>query len=414
MKLHRKVTQKHQKRKLKMLTKTTSRRLIQPCTSHHNYYAAAVLLTKRKPSLVSLFSTESFSKSLSSTFLSSTIKEKEDITSGSNNGISRRRHTHHDAKKNKNTNRPMVHLSSAPNIKFTGKKIGSSHPIIPHPITPQKRIVVNDDCAVSGSSTSTCSSSPFFPPYAIQGRIVNDNQSKNHGNITIHDKDTIQKIRNACQFSAQMLQTACEIAGVALDSGDNNNIGTMSLNQDGQEQKFMTTDELDDIIHNKIVNYNQTYNEENENKPYAYPSPLNYNHFPKSICCSINEVICHGIPDTRELQNGDLLSIDISVYLNGVHGDSCSSIIVGGYNDDNDDNNDSDEVLEQKERAQNLINATREAMYRAIDVCVQGTPLNHIGNAVHDVADEYGYRPVKNVCGHGIGTELHMLPQVKV
>ena len=276
-------------------------------------------------------------------------------------------------------NRPMVHLSSAPNEKFTGKKIGSSHPIVPYPTTPQRRIVPRNDNASGINSLSR-------PSYAFDGVV--DSPDFTNDDVTIHNSVTIDKIRKASQLAAKMLHEACDLA---------------------QQEPFMSTDDIDRIIHCSILNHKVSI-DDSDDTIHAYPSPLNYNHFPKSICCSVNEVICHGIPDLRALQDGDLLSIDVSVFLNGVHGDNCASIIIGEDNN----NSDNDEVLEQKERAKILIQATEEAMYAAIEVCHHGTPLNEIGNAVHDIAESYGFRPVKNVCGHGIGQQLHMNPQIKV
>lgn len=270
---------------------------------------------------------------------------------------------------NEKKNRPMVHLSSAPNVKFKGHKIGSSYPITPHTITPKRNI--------------PASSSSLLPPYAINGNATSLT-TKNNIEITIHDHLTIDKIRKASQLAAKMLQKACQLAQQQTIVDD--------------KLSFMTTDEIDDIIHNEIIN---NYD--------AYPSPLNYHHYPKSICTSINEIVCHGIPDTRRLQNGDLLSIDISIYLNGVHGDNCTSVIIGGHND----NEDNTVILEQKERANRLTNATKEALYEAINICTKDTPINHIGHVIHDIADQYGYRPMKHVCGHGIGADLHMYPPIQ-
>jgi methionyl aminopeptidase len=275
----------------------------------------------------------------------------------------------------------MVHLSSAPNEKFTGKKIGSSYPIIPHAITPQQNI----DMRRNGVNATTS-----VPPYAAASNHVpgSEHEQEQEQIITINDKTTINKIRKASQLAAQMLDKACAMA------------------QQQQKEKtgpssYHTTDEIDKKIHDLLIN--DIHN--------AYPSPLNYNNYPKSICCSINEVICHGIPDVRPLKDGDLLSIDVSVYLDGVHGDNCRSIIIGN---DSSDGYCDDEIMEQKARAQKLIDATREAMYLAIDICKHGTPLNQIGITIQDVAEEYGFRPMKSVCGHGIGTELHMFPPIKV
>ena len=107
----------------------------------------------------------------------------------------------------------------------------------------------------------------------------------------------------------------------------------------------VTTDDIDALTHDEIIKHN------------AYPSPLRYSGFPKSICTSVNEIACHGIPDNRPLIDGDTLKIDISVFLNGYHGDNCATIIVG-------DNNPDDQLK--------LINATIESLDKAISVCGPG------------------------------------------
>ena len=106
----------------------------------------------------------------------------------------------------------------------------------------------------------------------------------------------------------------------------------------------MTTDELDQIAHAEIIRHK------------VYPSPLNYSSFPKSICTSINEVTCHGIPDSRKLCNGDILSVDVSVFMNGYHGDNCKTVIVG----------------EGDESAVRLVRVSEEALLEAIKICGPG------------------------------------------
>ena len=331
-------------------------------------------------------------------------KQKEEHKSIENN-INNINNSNNNNNNSKKKNRPMVHLSSAPNVKFTGHQIGSSYPILPHTITPRKRLLLDY------SSTNNHNNIPSYVRNGIVPSLLPTSASVSTSDppqIIIHSDETIDKIRAASQLASQMLQNACQLA---------------------QQIPFITTNDIDDRIHSQIINYYHHYRNDSEEGSTstasitpttigAYPSPLNYNHFPKSICCSINEVISHGIPDTRTLRDGDLLSIDISVYLNGVHGDNCASIIIGAADDNNDNANNNeygdDEIIEQKQRAQSLITATKEAMYEAIQICREGTPLNQIGTTIHNVADQYGYRPVKCVHGHGIGSELHMLPQIKV
>jgi methionyl aminopeptidase len=152
---------------------------------------------------------------------------------------------------------------------------------------------------------------------------------------------------------------------------------------------------------------------------------LNYANFPKSLCSSINEVICHGIPDGRPLEFGDVVSFDVSCYLDGVHGDNCATMIVG-------DKQDADQgggvdwrgvpylmEFENKEQeakfvaARRLVQAARESLYAAIDRCRPGGCMTEVGGAIHDVADAYGYHTVEKYRGHGISNEFHCAPFVK-
>ena len=211
-------------------------------------------------------------------------------------------------------------------------------------------------------------------------------------------------------------------------------------------QPGVTTEDLDVFCHNFLIQQN------------AYPSPLNYAGFPKSLCSSINEVICHGIPDSRPLQYGDVVAFDVSCFLNGVHGDNCATMIVGDTNDDDTDNDETDDTdtitphhtaidtrahwetddepptrdwrgvpyksldrmtsgnLNEPEhfrQARRLVRATRESLYAAIETCRPGSCLSEIGHAIHAVADKYGYESVEKYRGHGIGREFHCAPYVK-
>ena len=128
----------------------------------------------------------------------------------------------------------------------------------------------------------------------------------------------------------------------------------------------------------------------------GYPSTLNYRGFPKSVCTSVNEVILHGIPDDRPLQAGDIVSVDVTIYLGGVHGDCCGTFAVG----------------EVDEASRRLMRATREALERGIAAVRPGRPLSDIGRAIESHASALGYGVVRAFCGHGIGEEFHLEPQV--
>jgi len=135
-------------------------------------------------------------------------------------------------------------------------------------------------------------------------------------NIRIYNEDEIPKLRAAARLARKILDFS------------------LSLAKEG-----LTTEDIDILAHEEIIKHG------------AYPSPINYCNFPKAICTSVNEVVCHGIPDSRPLVNGDILSIDVSVYLNGFHGDNCGTVVVGGTTD---------------ERGHKLISTTYEALDAAI------------------------------------------------
>lgn len=145
-----------------------------------------------------------------------------------------------------------------------------------------------------------------------------------------------------------------------------------------------TTDDLDEIAHEIILSNG------------AYPSPLNYCGFPKSICTSVNNVACHGIPDNRPLQNGDILNIDVTVFLNGYHGD-CSKMFEVGKCD---------------LQAKHLIDVTQLCLDSAIAICKPTQEFCNIGNIIEKIAMEHGYNIVPAFLGHGIGTYFHGAPHI--
>jgi methionyl aminopeptidase len=123
----------------------------------------------------------------------------------------------------------------------------------------------------------------------------------------------------------------------------------------------------------------------------AYPSPLNYQHFPKSVCTSVNEVICHGIPDSRELQDGDIVNLDVTCYLDGVHGDTNATFAVGEISDED----------------RQLIKVTEECTWLGIEAVKPNAPLSDIGRAIESHAKKFRYGVVKAFIGHGIGEQFH-------
>jgi methionyl aminopeptidase len=172
----------------------------------------------------------------------------------------------------------------------------------------------------------------------------------------VHDAETIERIRIAGRVAAQAMQAAA----AAIAPG-------------------VTTDELDRIGHEFLLDHG------------AYPSTLGYRGFPKSLCTSVNEVVCHGIPDARPLQDGDIVNIDITAYLGGVHGDTDATYLVG----------------EVDEESRLLVERTHEAMMRGIKAVAPGRPINVIGRVISSYARRFGYGVVRDFTGHGIGESFH-------
>lgn len=147
----------------------------------------------------------------------------------------------------------------------------------------------------------------------------------------------------------------------------------------------VTTEELNDICHNYIINIQG-----------AIPAPLNYRGFPKSICTSVNQTICHGIPSDKKLKSGDIINIDITVIKDGYHGDTSKMFLVGDVNP----------------HAKRLVQITQEAMYIGIKQVKQGAKLGDIGHAIQKHAESNRYSIVREFCGHGIGINFHEDPHV--
>ena len=147
----------------------------------------------------------------------------------------------------------------------------------------------------------------------------------------------------------------------------------------------VTTNELNQICHDYIINEQQ-----------AIPAPLNYHGFPKSICTSVNQVVCHGIPNDKPLKNGDSINIDITVIKDGYHGDTSKMFAVGKV----------------APHVQRLVDITQECMYKAIALVRPGATLGDIGHVIQQHAEANHYSVVREYCGHGIGLEFHEDPQV--
>lgn len=146
-----------------------------------------------------------------------------------------------------------------------------------------------------------------------------------------------------------------------------------------------TTEELDRICHEYIVREQE-----------AVPAPLNYRGFPKSVCTSVNHVVCHGIPGNKRLKTGDIINVDVTVIKDGYHGDTSKMFFVG----------------EASVLAQRLVQVTHECMMIGIDLVKPGVQLGDIGHAIQRHAEQHGFSIVREYCGHGIGREFHEDPQV--
>lgn len=171
----------------------------------------------------------------------------------------------------------------------------------------------------------------------------------------------------------EIMKESCQLAARTLDFiTDKLEIG-------------MTTEDVNQLCHNFIVDHG------------AYPSPLNYHGFPKSVCTSLNEVICHGIPSTKDkLKDGDLLNIDVTTYYKKFHGDTNRSFFIGNVDPE----------------IKRLTKITYECMMAAINICKPGARMGDIGAIIEEMAHDNGFTVVHEYCGHGIGREFHEDPQV--
>jgi methionyl aminopeptidase len=192
------------------------------------------------------------------------------------------------------------------------------------------------------------------PDYARTGRPARGGSADDE-KVKL-DAEQLVRMRRACRAAADILQEA----GKHVRPG-------------------LPTDALDALVHELTL------------QKGGYPSPLNYGGFPKSLCTSVNEVICHGIPDDRALIDGDIVNLDVTIYLDGVHGDTNATFPVGQIDDASAD----------------LVRVTRECLDRGIAAVQPGRPVRQIGRAIQSHAEGLGYGVVRAFFGHGIAEQFH-------
>jgi methionyl aminopeptidase len=188
------------------------------------------------------------------------------------------------------------------------------------------------------------------PSYADTGRVVRWNEPR------VKTPEIIERMRHAGAVAAEILRLSGELA-----------------------KPGVTTEEIDIYVHDLTIELG------------AYPSPLNYNGYRKSVCTSVNEVICHGIPDSRPLRDGDIVNIDVTAFIGGVHGDTSATFLVGNV----------DPV------SRKLVEVTEECMWKGIEAVRPDRPVSDIGRAIEAHAKQHHFGVVKAFVGHGIGEQFH-------
>lgn len=192
------------------------------------------------------------------------------------------------------------------------------------------------------------------PDYALTGRPRSQGRD-------VKTPDELERLRRACRAAATVLR----VTGAAVRAG-------------------LTTDALDELAHAETLRLG------------GYPSPLNYRGFPKSLCTSVNDVICHGIPDSRPLEDGDIVNCDVTVFLDGMHGDCSATYLVG----------------EVDAEGRRLVQVARECLEKGISAVKPGRPISDIGKVIEAHASRHGYGVVRSYCGHGIGETFHTALQI--
>lgn len=202
------------------------------------------------------------------------------------------------------------------------------------------------------------------PDYALDpdGVSYEEKRAKRSSEVKVLNDEEIDSLKLACKLGREVLDEAAKacVPGV-------------------------TTDDIDRVVHEACI--------ERE----CYPSPLGYYNFPKSVCTSVNEVICHGIPDMRPLEDGDICNVDVTVYHRGFHGDLNETFLVGTKVD---------------EKSRKLVQVTYECLQEAMKLIRPGTKFRDLGNAIQKHANAHGFSVVRSYCGHGIHRLFHTTPNV--
>ena len=212
--------------------------------------------------------------------------------------------------------------------------IASVTAIKPYPVSPERKV----------------------PASISRPHYVGKDRPERYTGSHVQTSETIEKMRVAGRIAAQAMAAGAAIAAPGV-----------------------TTDEIDAVIHDFLISNG------------AYPSTLGYRGFPKACCTSVNEVICHGIPDARPLEDGDLLKIDVTAFVDGVHGDNCATYAVGDVD----------------EESRLLAERTKEAMERGIRAVRPGRQVNVIGRVIESYARRFGYGVVRDYTGHGVHSAFH-------
>jgi methionyl aminopeptidase len=203
---------------------------------------------------------------------------------------------------------------------------------------------------------ATISPAREVPASIARPRYVGRSAPDPYTGDDVQSPEVVEKMRIAGRIAAQAMHTAAEII-----------------------KPGVTTDDLDRAVHEFLIDNG------------AYPSTLGYRGFPKSCCTSVNEVICHGIPDARPLEDGDIVKIDVTGYIHGVHGDTCATFFCG----------------EVDEQSRLLTERTQQAMERAINAVKSGRQVNVMGRVIESYARRFGYGVVRDYTGHGVHTTFH-------